>query len=95
MEKDFNELLRLLQIKSLNELVLFENGKLNGDHNLYVFKYKMRSFCEIVYSAASSLINNFNMDQIVSAFGKLTIDMVYSLTSRQELLRYVSRYSGN
>jgi len=94
MEKDFKELLRLLQIKSLNELILFENGKLRGYHDLYDFKYKMRNFCEIVYSAASSLINNFNIDQVVSAFRKLTVDLVYSLTDKQELLRYVSRNGG-
>lgn len=92
MEKDFKELLRLLQIKSLNELLLFENGKLRSYHDLYIFKYKMRNFCEIVYNAASSLTNSFNIDQIISAFGKLTLDIVYSLTDKQELLRYVARY---
>ncbi|TCK85012.1 hypothetical protein [Albibacterium bauzanense] len=92
MEKDFKELLRLLQIKSLNELLFFENGKLKGYHDLYVFKYKMRNFCEIVYSAAANLTNNFTIDQIISAFRKLTLDMVYSLTNKQELLRYVAKY---
>lgn len=92
MEKDFKELLRLLQIKSLNELLLFENGKLKSYHDLYEFKYKMRNFCEIIYSATSCLTNNFNIDQIISAFRKLTLDMVYSLTDKQELLRYVAKY---
>jgi len=94
MEKDFKELLRLLQIKSLNELLLFENGKLRDYHDLYEFKYKMRNFCEIVYNAASGLINNFNIDQVILAFKKLTMDLVYSLTDKQELLRYVSRFDS-
>lgn len=92
MEKDFKELLRLLQIKSLNESIFFENGKLRDYYNLYEFKYKMRNFCEIIYNAASCLRNRFNIDQIISAFRKLTVSLVYSLTDKQELLKYVAKY---
>lgn len=92
MEKDFKELLRLLQIKSLNELLIFENGKLRNSYDLYEFKYKVRSFCDMVYSAASSLINNFSIDQVISAFRNLSVNMVYDLTDKQKLLRYVANH---
>jgi hypothetical protein len=92
MEKDFKELLRLLEIKSFNELLIFENGRLKCTNDLYVFKYKMRNFCELVYNSASSLINKFRLDQIVSAFKNLTMELVNRLEDRKALLNYVSRY---
>ncbi|HUH18832.1 hypothetical protein [Albibacterium sp.] len=93
MEKDFKELLRLLQIKSFNEFFLFENGKLRNYHNLYVFKYKLRNFCEMVYST-SCLTNDFKIEEVISAFERLASEMVYELKDKQELLKYIAAHKG-
>jgi len=90
MEKDFNELLRLLRIQSFNELLLFENGKLKDYHDLYEFKYKIRTLCEVIYHAASGMTNDVHFDQIILTSKKLTMDLIYSLTDKQRLLDYVS-----
>lgn len=92
MEKDFRELLRLLEIKSLNELLIFEDGKLSDSYDLYEFKYKTRNFCDMVYCASSSLVNSFRIEQVISAFRNLSVNMVNNLTDKQELLRYVSNH---
>lgn len=92
MEKNFKELLRLLQINPLNEILLFENGRLNYKHDLYEFKYQIRRFFELIYSIIVGINNSFTLDQINSIFKKLSQDLINTLRSEQELLRYVSRY---
>lgn len=75
MEKDFNELMHLMNANSSNDLFIFENGEIKPYGDRLEFQYHLSNFHEIVLSELSNMESMLNKIILIEKYQRFMIHL--------------------